>query len=128
MNQIARADGPVHIVKSARMIDRNAVDKRETIMSRIKAIFTGNDPAGLRTVLTYTIRVSLVVSGLSLAYLLFMFGHTETAPLNRILTACAIAATGALVGGVLQWVGLPAEPKAAGAKKSKVPSTTARGK
>lgn len=97
---------------------------RESIMSRAKDVFTGKDAATLRTVITYTIRVSLVVAGISLVYLLFMFGHTETAPLTRILAACAVTVTGALVAGILQWVGLPAESSGSSTKKSKVPSNT----
>lgn len=91
-------------------------------MFRIKDMVTGKDPAALRTLISYTIRVSLVVAGISLVYLLFMFGHTETAPLTRILAACAVTVTGALVAGILQWVGLPAQPGASTAKKSKGPS------
>ncbi|MBI2433514.1 MAG: hypothetical protein HYV26_11650 [Candidatus Hydrogenedentes bacterium] len=59
-----------------------------------------------KTILTiyYT---ALVIAGASLLYLLFIFGHTETAPLPRVLTTAGVAAVSALVAGILQWAGLP---------------------
>ena len=54
---------------------------------------------------------SLTIAWISLLYLLFMFGHTDTAPLPRVLTVAAIGATCALVGGILRWAGLPKVPE-----------------
>jgi len=72
----------------------------------------------LRTGLLLTYRIALVISTLSLLYLLFMFGHTELTPLPRILVVAAVAGFSALVAGVLQWAGLPADPKPSSKKKS----------
>lgn len=62
-----------------------------------------------RTVLTIYY-LSLTIAGVSLIYLLFIFGHTETAPLPRVLATAGIAGCSALVAGILQWAGLPAAP------------------
>lgn len=65
----------------------------------------------LRTILLITIRVSLSVSFASMVYLLFKFGHTELTPHYELWIAATISGTGALIGGTLMWVGLPAEEK-----------------
>jgi hypothetical protein len=82
----------------------------------------------LRTGLLLTYRIALVISTLSLLYLLFMFGHTETTPLRRILATCCVAAFSALVAGLLQWVGLPADPNAHAGKKHGKARTAGTGK
>jgi len=64
----------------------------------------------LRAVLIAVFRISLFVAGGSLAYLLFIFGHTDVTPMNRILLVAAVAGTSALIAAALQWIGLPAEP------------------
>jgi hypothetical protein len=53
--------------------------------------------------------ISLVVAVASLLYLLFMLGHSETAPLMRVLGVAALAGVSALTAGILQWAGLPME-------------------
>lgn len=65
----------------------------------------------LRTLLLVAYRLALAISGLSLLYLLFIFGHTETTPLKRVLATAALAGISALVAGLLHWVGLPSGPK-----------------
>jgi hypothetical protein len=61
----------------------------------------------MRTALLSIFYVALVVACASLVYLLFIFGHTETAPLGRVLTVAAIGGVSAVVAGILQWAGLP---------------------
>ena len=55
--------------------------------------------------------ISLAIAGVSLAYLLFNFGHVEpeVTSHNRVLEVAVVAAISSLVAGVLQWVGLPAK-------------------
>ncbi len=72
----------------------------------------------MRTAVIVIFRLALFVAGCSLAYLLFIFGHTELAPLSRILTVALVAGASALVAGLLQWVGLPAERDETGGKKA----------
>lgn len=72
----------------------------------------------MRTALIVTFRLALFVAGGSLAYLLFIFGHTDVTPMDRILLVSAVAAVSALVAGILQWVGLPAKPDPATGKKT----------
>ena len=71
----------------------------------------------MRTALIVTFRLALFVAGGSLAYLLFIFGHTDVTPMGRILAVAVVAVISALVAGVLQWVGLPAKAAAAGGKR-----------
>lgn len=85
------------------------------------------NPEKQRVTIVTTIRVALTVAGASLVYLLFVFGHTETASPNRILFAAALCGVSALVAGLLQWVGLPATSgEGAGKKKSRRRSTSPR--
>ena len=72
----------------------------------------------MRTALIVVFRVALFVAGGSLAYLLFIFGHTEVAPMNRILLVAAVASASALIAAVLQWVGLPVEDSKKDGKKT----------
>lgn len=65
------------------------------------------NPVNLRTGLILTYRISLLIAVFSLFYLLFMFGHTDVTPLNRIWLVAVIAGISALVAGMLQWIGLP---------------------
>lgn len=53
--------------------------------------------------------VSLAIAAVSLVYLLFMLGHTDTAPLGRVLGTAGVGAVSALTAGILQWAGLPVE-------------------
>jgi hypothetical protein len=71
----------------------------------------------VRTALIVAYRLALTVAWISLLYLLFIFGHTETASPARILTVCAVAGSAALVAGLLQWVGLPGSAKSEDPKK-----------
>ncbi len=71
----------------------------------------------MRAFIIWTIRVSLAISGISMVYLLFIFGHTEVAPLSHVVGAAAIAIVVAIVGGTLQWVGLPPDPDAKPSRK-----------
>lgn len=74
----------------------------------------------MRTALIITFRVALLVAGASLAYLLFIFGHTDLTPHSRVLEVATLAGISATVAGILQWVGLPAESGSApGAKHGK---------
>lgn len=63
----------------------------------------------MRTALIITFRVALLVAGASLAYLLFIFGHTDLTPHARVLEVAVLAGVSSLVAGILQWVGLPAD-------------------
>ena len=81
----------------------------------------------MRTALIVIYWLSLAVAGGSLLYLLFVFGHTETAPLSRVLWVGALAASGALVAGLLHWVGLPADPKDPPRKPGHKPSAKRSG-
>ena len=63
----------------------------------------------VRTGLIITFRLSLLVAGASLAYLLFIFGHTDLTPHARVLEVATLGGVSALVAGILQWVGLPTE-------------------
>jgi hypothetical protein len=72
----------------------------------------------VRKLLLVTCRVSLAISLLSTIYLLFIFGHSELAPLGRIVAVASVAGASALVGGLLQWVGLPPDPKQNSGKKT----------
>ena len=76
----------------------------------------------LRNGLIFAFRACLVIAGISLAYLLFRFGHydvrlvetygqKDVTPKYTILIVAAIAGTSALIAAVLQWIGLPAEQK-----------------
>ncbi|MBI5093726.1 MAG: hypothetical protein HZB26_14940 [Candidatus Hydrogenedentes bacterium] len=85
-------------------------------------------PEKLRTLLIIAFRLALALSGASLIYLLFVFGHTETAPPNRILFAATLCGTSALVAGLLQWVGLPASTQDSGGKKAPKGRAAGRGK
>lgn len=71
----------------------------------------------LRNALILVFRVLLLIAGGSLAYLLFIFGHTDVTPMDTILEVAALAGTCALLAAILQWVGLPADPSAKGGKK-----------
>lgn len=62
---------------------------------------------------------SLTIGGASLIYVLFIFGHSETAPLSRVLFFTVLACVSAVVGGVLQWVGLPAPEEDTSSKKGR---------
>lgn len=74
----------------------------------------------MRTALIFAFRGALLISGASLAYLMFIFGHTDLTSHNRVLQVATLAAVSALVAGILQWVGLPAEGKPpAGTKHGK---------
>ena len=72
----------------------------------------------MRTALIVAFRLALFVAGGSLAYLLFIFGHTDLTPMNRILAVAAVAASSALAAAVLQWIGLPVDETAKGGKKT----------
>jgi hypothetical protein len=77
----------------------------------------------MRTALIVTFRIALLIAGASLAYLLFIFGHTDLTPHARVLEVATLAGLSALVAGVLQWVGLPADEAAKpGGKQGKKPS------
>jgi hypothetical protein len=73
----------------------------------------------MRLALIITFRVAMLVAGVSLAYLLFIFGHTETelTPHSRVLEVAALGGLSALIAGILQWVGLPADGTAQPAPK-----------
>lgn len=73
----------------------------------------------LRIALIVALRLALFVAGGSLAYLLFIFGHTEVAPTNRILLVAAVAGMSALIAAILQWIGLPTEDAKDGKKTAK---------
>lgn len=81
----------------------------------------------LRNALILTFRLLLFIAGGSLAYLLFIFGHydvrevvtygqSDVTPKYTILLVAAVAGTSALLAGMLQWIGLPADPNAKGRK------------
>ncbi len=83
----------------------------------------------LRNGLIFVFRACLVIAGISLAYLLFMFGHydvrlvetygqKDVTPKYTILIVAAIAGTCALIAAMLQWIGLPAEDKKNQKKKT----------
>lgn len=83
----------------------------------------------LRNGLIFAFRACLVIAGISLAYLLFMFGHydvrlvetygqKDVTPKYTILIVAAIAGTCALIAAMLQWIGLPAEDKKNQKKKT----------
>lgn len=65
----------------------------------------------VRVVLLLIHRAALLVAIGSLAYLLFVFGHSELAAPGRVLIVAALAGCSALTAGLLQWVGLPAITK-----------------
>lgn len=71
----------------------------------------------MRRALIIAFRVALLVAGASLAYLLFIFGHTDLTSHSRVLEVAALAGFSSLVAGILQWVGLPSEGTAAPAAK-----------
>ncbi len=73
----------------------------------------------VRTLLVVVFRLALAIAVCSLGYLLFIFGHTEVASLERVLTVASIASVSALIAGLLQWVGLPAAPTPAKKKGKK---------
>lgn len=83
----------------------DTVSRMETLKAKVRELGT------LRGALVFANRACLIVAGACLAYLLFIFGHTDVTPMNTILTVASIAGVSALVGAMLQWVGLPAEPK-----------------
>jgi len=91
------------------MLDRNAPN-----------LATGarEESRKVRKLLLITCRVSLAISFLSTIYLLFIFGHTEVAPLSHVVAVATVAGVTALIGGTLQWVGLPPDPKDSSRKKS----------
>jgi hypothetical protein len=62
----------------------------------------------MRKMLVIVQRLALVISAGALAWLLFMFGHTELAPHGQVVIVAAVAGASALVAGLLHWVGLPA--------------------
>lgn len=66
---------------------------------------------GTRTLLYALYYAGLLTAAVALIFLLFALGHTETASLGFMLLTAGIAGAGALVAGVLQWVGLPAAEK-----------------
>lgn len=83
----------------------------------------------LRNALILTFRLLLIIAGGSLGYLLFIFGHydvrevvtygqSDVTPKYTILVVAAIAGASALLAGMLQWIGLPADPNARSGKKS----------
>jgi len=74
----------------------------------------------LQKVILISIRILLVIAGASLAYLLFMFGHAEPEdiPQVRVLVVASLAGTAALIAGILQWVGLPAQGAEQTSKKT----------
>lgn len=72
----------------------------------------------MRTALIVTFRLALFVAGASLAYLLFIFGHTEVATMDQVLGVAAVAGISALVAGILQWVGLPESDNPTSPKKA----------
>ena len=83
----------------------------------------------LRNGLIFAFRACLVIAGISLAYLLFIFGHydvrlvetygqKDVTPKYTILIVAAIAGTCALIAAMLQWIGLPAEDKQNQKKKT----------
>lgn len=82
----------------------------------------------MRTALVLTFRIALVISCCSLAYLLFIFGHTEVAPPGRILEVTTVTAVSALVAGLLQWIGLPAAAKDEATRKKTKKKPPARAK
>jgi hypothetical protein len=63
----------------------------------------------MRMALIITFRVAMLVAGVSLAYLLFIFGHTDLTPHSRVLEVATLGGVSALIAGILQWVGLPAD-------------------
>ncbi|MCC6143057.1 MAG: hypothetical protein IT368_04535 [Candidatus Hydrogenedentes bacterium] len=65
----------------------------------------------MRRTLVIVQRLALVTAAGSLAWLLFMFGHTELTPHGRVVEVAALAGGSALVGGLLHWVGLPSGRK-----------------
>ena len=73
----------------------------------------------MRTLLLITCRACLTISLIATIYLLFIFGHTEVAPPRRVATLAAIAVICAVVGGILQWAGLPSSPKDAPQTKTR---------
>ncbi|MBX7255730.1 MAG: hypothetical protein K1Y02_05175 [Candidatus Hydrogenedentes bacterium] len=72
----------------------------------------------MRKLLPIICRVSFAISLISTIYLLFIFGHTEVAPLSHVIAAATVAAVSALVGGILQWAGIPSAPQTAPRKKA----------
>jgi hypothetical protein len=90
----------------------DAMSETQPIGERIRSKVT------LRATLIATFRVALFVAGGSLAYLLFIFGHTDVTPMRRILLVAALGGTSALIAAMLQWIGLPVEA----GKKTKGPA------
>ena len=73
----------------------------------------------LRTTLLWTTRITLTLSGISLAFMLFAYGHTELTSPEARLAVAAFSGLMALIGGTLMWVGLPADPNATTTKARK---------
>ena len=51
--------------------------------------------------------IAVAIAASCMLYGLFIFGHTETASLGRILTVAAIGAVSAGIAGLIQWAGVP---------------------
>lgn len=95
----------------------------ETFKTKLRELVT------LRGGLVFAFRACLVIAGVSLAYLLFMFGHydvrlvetygqKDVTPKYTILIVAAVAGASALIAAILQWIGLPAEKKKDPKKKT----------
>lgn len=76
------------------------------------------------------IRILLTISGASLAYLLFKFGHAEPEliPRGEVLVLATLAGICALVAGILQWAGLPKSTAVDTKKKPGKKHATGHGK
>lgn len=72
----------------------------------------------MRTIILSVQYTALAVSALSLIFLLFALGHTETVPLAVTLAIAFLASTGALVAGVIYWAGVPPPEKKQNSGKS----------
>jgi hypothetical protein len=73
----------------------------------------------LRQGLTIAWYTCMVTGGACLVYLLFSLGHSDTMPLLLNLVVAIAAAVSGIVLAMLQWIGLPPEPKEEPEKKNK---------
>lgn len=63
----------------------------------------------VRKVLSITQFICIAIAAVCMVIVLFEMGHTETAPLNLIITLAAIGVTAAVIGAMIQWIGIPVE-------------------